>query len=387
MIPILLLDCSPQLLETLQRQGFDVEAGTIGFQTGVRRLPSQVYEKTIFIYDPTSLFQRNGHDIQWGEIQDLTPHFGLERLRSRIESGATCLIFVNPLSLSEGNQNAAYSWIPYMPPLALTHDKLIGSNSFTDYPDLKWKALAPIVNKHDVELPVLRKVMAPPPKQFDNDVFVLMSNGQGDALGVLILRGKGRHILLPKFKSNHEVVETFLHRVLPAMYNLKANVGLVDQYKSPTERATADKLKELDLQRKYVESQLTAGRSELQAARREKSGLINSDATAKNILVYHDIAVRQDAVALHYLYKIIEILENKYGGEAEGIRALGCNAEWKHVKRSANESYGDMRHAPKPGDVIKKWSPEDIKKCFSDTEKIILSYFEALFTPPPSQKV
>jgi hypothetical protein len=58
---------------------------------------------------------------------------------------------------------------------------------------------------------------------------------------------------------------------------------------------------------------------------------------------------------------------------------LGCGTEWRHVKRSANQSYADIRHAPKPGDVIKQWTNEDIKKCFEDTDKVILSYFGTLF--------
>ena len=65
--------------------------------------------------------------------------------------------------------------------------------------------------------------------------------------------------------------------------------------------------------------------------------------------------------------------------EKQEYGTIGCGAEWKHVKRSANESYGDIRHAPKPGDVIKRRTFEDIKKCFQDTEKIILAYFVTLF--------
>jgi hypothetical protein len=387
MIPILLLDCSEELLKRLQKQGYDADAGTVGFQTGARYLPSQVYERTIFIYNPTSFFRKDGGEIQLDDIHNSTPQFAIEKLKERIENGGTCLIFVNPLSKFQKNQNAAYDWIPYMPLIVPTHDKVIISNSFSNYPDSAWELLAPIINKHEMDLPVLWKIKSPPRAPYTNDVFVLMSNNQSDVLGVLILRGSGRLIILPKFKSNDEIIEIFLDRVLPNMYSLKTKVSLVDQYESPAERVTAEKLGELQLQRKYVESQLTAKRSELQSARREKSRIIGADETAKRILIYHDIAVRQDSVALFYLYKILEILENKYAGEAEAIKALGCSAEWKHVKRSANESYGDIRHAPKPGDVIKKWTREEIKKSFSDTEKVVLSYFEVLFTAESPGKV
>ncbi|MGC2765790.1 MAG: hypothetical protein WB607_09815, partial [Candidatus Acidiferrum sp.] len=80
-------------------------------------------------------------------------------------------------------------------------------------------------------------------------------------------------------------------------------------------------------------------RIELEAAKREKSAVINKDATAKQILIYYDQAKRQDDAALFYLYKVIEAIENKYGGEAPAIKAVGAGAEWKSVKKLANESY------------------------------------------------
>jgi len=52
MVRILLLDCSESLKNKLESQWFNVESGTLGFCTGVRKLPSQVYEKDVFIYNP-----------------------------------------------------------------------------------------------------------------------------------------------------------------------------------------------------------------------------------------------------------------------------------------------------------------------------------------------
>ena len=57
---ILLLDCSTDLTTKLKRQGFDVEEGTVGFCNRIRSLPSQVYEKDIFIYNPKSLAKLSG---------------------------------------------------------------------------------------------------------------------------------------------------------------------------------------------------------------------------------------------------------------------------------------------------------------------------------------
>jgi uroporphyrinogen-III decarboxylase len=95
MIRILLLDCGYQLLERLKNQGFDVESGTIGFQTGARQLPSQLYEKQIIVYSPTYLAVTNDGPIQPKDIKEFTPEFNLEYLSATVEAGATLLIFVN----------------------------------------------------------------------------------------------------------------------------------------------------------------------------------------------------------------------------------------------------------------------------------------------------
>ena len=85
------------------------------------------------------------------------------------------------------------------------------------------------------------------------------------------------------------------------------------------------------------------------SAKRKKINVIEADETAKQIQIYYDHSLRQDDAALYYLYKVIESIENKFGGEAVGIAAVGEQVAWKAVKRLANESYRDARHAPKPG--------------------------------------
>src|SRR5712664_2821017 len=123
MIRILLLDCSEQLLKKVKSEGFDVEAGTIGFVNGIRNLPSQVYEKDVFIYSPLWLVA--GWDKS-ARITDVSPEYTIEPLSARIEhGGATCLIFVNRLTDDIHGQNAAYKWIPFMPQILFTKDKAV----------------------------------------------------------------------------------------------------------------------------------------------------------------------------------------------------------------------------------------------------------------------
>jgi hypothetical protein len=338
-----------------------------------------MYEKEIFIYDPQFFARLDGRDLQPRDIKDWSPEYDIRYLQPQIENGATCLVFVNRLSDAIQSQNAAYSWIPFMPQISFTKDKAAEANKFDIYPHWQHAYLKPIAITHNLELPILQKLESPKPQGVHCDVFPLFQNGHGDALGLYLLRGRGALILLPRFRSNEEVIDTFLYRVMPQMYDTGSRIGLVEKYASPFQQLVSSKITELETQRTEVEEGLNHARTELATAKRQKANTIDADPTAKQVLTYYDTATRQDDVALFYLYKIIELMENKYGGEAQGIKALGCAVEWKHVKRSANESYGDIRHAPKPGDVVKKWTADDIKKCFEDTEKVILAFFATLF--------
>ncbi|HLV97007.1 MAG TPA: hypothetical protein VKS44_17575 [Candidatus Acidoferrales bacterium] len=163
MIRILLLDCSRHLESRLKDQGFDVESGTAGFCTGVRRLPSQVYEKDIVVYNPIEI-SLDGGIIYEQMIEDETPEYSLEYLTATIDRGATVVVFLNRLSGNLEAQRIPYRWIPYMPPLDFTSDKLVHANPFESYPDSEWKLLSPIVSIRDLALPVLQKVFSPEPQ-------------------------------------------------------------------------------------------------------------------------------------------------------------------------------------------------------------------------------
>src|ERR1700677_607063 len=94
MLKILLLDCSDALKERLLRQGFDVESGTVGRSTNVRKLPSQVYEKNIFFYNPeTAPSGTLGANMH----KDESPEFDLGHLKETVEDGATFVAFLNPI--------------------------------------------------------------------------------------------------------------------------------------------------------------------------------------------------------------------------------------------------------------------------------------------------
>ncbi len=391
MIRVLLLDCFPELAQKLKSQGFDVEQGTAGYSTGVRQLPCQTYEKDIFIYNPCCVMGVKDRSVEEKDIHNITPEFSLSDIQGRIQSGGTFLVLLNRVSDEMSSQNAAYSWIPFMPSISFTKDNIVVSNPFEGFPDSDCRFLAPIATRTALETPVLLRVKAPPRQNYPRDVFDIFWNGRGDTLGILVKRGAGMLIILPKFRSNDEIIETFLHRVVPKIYEPRTRIGVVDKYIAPMERKALDEIGRLQAAMSEIEKSLGKVRTELGSAQREKVNDISGDPTAKQILGYYDMALRQEDVALFYLYKIIELIEHKYGGEGASITALGLGPEWKLIKKAANASYGDMRHAPKPGDVVKKWSVTEIKSCFEAADKLILAYFGTLFasgapdfTDPPA---
>lgn len=379
MIKILLLDCLPTIAEQLSKQGYNVESGTIGFATGVRFLPSQLYEKQVFFYSPNNLVIRDGRPIEEQEIADVTREYPLEYLEDSIRKGGTFVAFVNRIIDDLKGQSRAYSWIPFMPQIQFTKDKWVGTNAFKYYPDTECRFLAPVVDANKVEVPVLQKLVTPQPQDHPRDIFTLFGNANGEKLGVIIFRGRGSVVVLPKMKSNEEAIATFVQRVLPNMYDLKARVPLIEKFVSPAEARAAEQVAASEATLRQVETELGENRVALATARREKENVIQGHPTAKQILSYFDTALRQDDVALFFLYKAIELIENEQGGEGAAIKRFGLGAEWKFLKKVANASYGDIRHAPRPGDVIRPWTDQDLKDCFEACEKIALAYFNSLF--------
>jgi len=186
-------------------------------------------------------------------------------------------------------------------------------------------------------------------------------------------------IILPECQSNEDIINIFLHRVMPKMYNLETQINLVDKFSSPEEITTREEIKKIEDNIKEFNEALGASKERLTLARLNKIQTIKKDETATLILNYYDLAIQQDDVALFYLYKVIEALEKKYGSEKGSKDILKCNAEWNLIGKLANVSYADIRHAPKPGEKIKEWGEEEIKACFNAAEKIINTYLLTLF--------
>lgn len=381
-LKVLLLDCSPELIAELTKQGFDVESGTVGFCNGRRELPCQPYECEIIIYNPSSIIKGNSGPITFQEIGNYTAEYRLDALQSAIEKGATCVVFLNAIHKSREAIHEAYKWIPWMPHFEFTKDvQIIPLVGLMKEWNIKAEYMIPLLSEHDVNIPVQIKMQpleAHPDSQPKNVVW-LFANKNHECLGVLMRHGRGKLIILPQYKSNDETIKTVLHRVIPRLYNIRSRTKIIDEFQSPDEREAKVKSEKIEKQINLLEAQRGEQRQSIETAKRKKENTIESDETAKSALRYYDSALQQDDVALYYLYKTVEVIENKVGGEKKLKSILKCEKARNYIGEVANASYGDMRHAPKPGEKIKEWSGDEIKECFTATKDIISAYLEILF--------
>ena len=376
---ILLLDCSKKIADRLKKQGFNIESGTIGYCNCIRKLPSQVYEKEVIIYNPSAFARRDGDYISIGHIKNTTPEYDLTYLRDHIRRGAILLIFINRLADDLDKQSEAYGWIPFMPSISSTKDhKPVAVKVGHDF---NFKHLSPIVITDDLKIPIFYKMSFPDQSigVYPRDVITFFYNKNNDSLGGFIKRGQGYLFILPEYKSNEDVINTFLNRVIPVICRQKIQMSLVDKFSSPGEEKLNDKIEKSVAIMEKIEGTVENTKEKLAKATLAKENTINKDKSAIQILSYYNLAREQEDVALFYLYKITEALKKKYGTEKQAKGSISCNAEWNLIGKLANASYADIRHAPDPTEKIKEWSQEDIDKCFHAAEKIVFSYFETLF--------
>jgi hypothetical protein len=75
--------------------------------------------------------------------------------------------------------------------------------------------------------------------------------------------------------------------------------------------------------------------------------------------------------SLHDLYKVIEAIEHRFGGEAPTIAALGVGPAMKFVKRVANERVRDARHAPRADEVVTPNTGAEVGKALEFTIEVL----------------
>jgi hypothetical protein len=398
---ILLLDCSRHLKKRLKRQGFDVVSGTVGFATGIAFLPAPIYEYDVIVYSPKSTDAARKKKITKKDDTESLPTEGspleaelrrhyemsisanqttagdFEPLSGNIKRGANVLIFINHVSDSIERLNAAYWWVPNMPQISPTQDfkPLIPDQLADEFQDVI-NELSPMLILEDLKSPVRHKIML---NEAFNWSVPLFLNRQSDYLGLFLKIGEGRIIMLPEYMNNEYVITNFLNRVLPRLSGQPSRSDLVDAFKSPMEERARDEIDKIESQRKELEESFEAAKIKLVSAERKKMRTLESDETAVRVIAYFKQATQDDDAALFYLYKIIDALEKKFGGAAAAKQKLGNHADWRLIGRITNASYGDIRHAPRPGEVIKRWTKDEIAECFAAAERVLTAYFSTLF--------
>ena len=115
------------------------------------------------------------------------------------------------------------------------------------------------------------------------------------------------------------------------------------------------------------------------AIRRARNDLLGSeDHTLRRCYEYIQDAREREKESLFYLYKAIEAIEDKLGGERKTIEVLNVGSELKFVKRLANEPVKDERHAPKEAGVIERLDRTARTRATECTIRIVRAYEDYL---------
>ena len=378
-VSILLLDCSKELEEKLKRQGFDVASACVGYAQFRRPLPAPVYEYEVIIYNPGTAIEltRDYHNLLHDHVlQDFDP------LLDHLKRGAIVLIFINAFTDDLSLLNEAYSWVPNMPEIAVTRDfkpVVITPVNLLFSPQSKrdaFEEVTPLLQVDNLKLPVRHKIVL---NSDFSEAVPLFRNRQHDVLGLSLKISGGRIIVLPEHKDNEDLIGNFLTRVLPRLRSGPIRRDIVDSFVSPMERTAKQEMQDVESERQTLDQRLEKAQEQLAFGGRSKRKTIESDETAARIISYYNTATQQEDVALFYLYKIIDAIENKFGGATAAKQRVGNDDDWRLIGKIANASYGDIRHAPKPGEIIKPWTKEEIDDCFGAAKRILKAYFTTLF--------
>lgn len=366
---ILLLDCSKKLYTRLKSQGFDVETGSLGYATGVKKLPRPVYEYDIFVYNPTNFRKEIVTDFGLS-IEDKSPEYSVSEINRHISRGAIILAFVNHVTDNIRHLNQIYDWIPDMPQIESTKDYKINTDYLLDW-------VKPIAVTPEVTIPIVTKLVS----NFSSKVTwknPFYYNNNHEVLGTNYSINNGRVIIVPSYKSNENIITIFLNRSIKKLFD-DTNSNLIDLFRSSEEQKIENEIVSIGESIKTLESELEKSNEELATATRTKVNTISSDETSKLIINYYKLATDQEDSAIFYLYKIIDALKKKFG-EKEAKNILKCNKDFNLIGTLANQSYADVRHAPYPEEKIKELTTSEIEACFTSAITIINSYFEHLFS-------
>jgi len=380
-VSIMLLDCSEALRKELEARGYDVSAGTTGYCTGVRSLPRPIYECDVLVYNPTT--QNPKVPIKEEAIADKTPviSFSQDTLAKHISSGGHWLVFANKVSEDPARQGFAYlPFVPGVRDMAFTQDtKTSMSKGLGDLRHMdKYLPVFRAPKVLPIKLPVLVKLDS----SHDNFTTIL-ENARGEALAGLFWWQFGEVLFLPTLENNDNAVLFYMTHIFPKFKHSATPKTLEDEFISPAEADLRAKDDELFVQYGMLEDFYNENKKKLFEATQEKLKLIAADETARWAIECYKEAQEDPARAAGPLFKVLEAIGNKYGNDtAAKLILVDCNAEWNTLKELTNRSDKNARHLPKPGEVVKPLTEDEIRRCFDAAKKMILAYLRALFAGP-----
>lgn len=378
---ILLLDCSDALKVRLEGLGYDVKTGTSGYITGMRTLPCPVYECDLIVYNPTCQPTKVTISAKEGPPTD-TPvlDFSRDTLAKHALGGGHWLVFVNKLSEIEDIQQFAYSFVPGLPRPYFTQDsRFTLSKQLRDEKYMeKYLPLFRSPKSLKITTPIRIKL---PGDKWENFTPFLV-NARGEELAGRTWGNSGTVTCLPTFDNNEEAVLVYLDHVFPKLSNSASRQGIEEFFLSPRELALVDEEVKITKEFTALEGGFHDTKREMAVERKAKLDKIRADETATRLLEFYRVAQEDPTDPWVPLFKIVETISHKFGGEAEGKAALVvCNAEWNLLKRLSNESERNTRHAVRPGEMERPVTNDEIRQSFEAAKKMTCAYFWTLFNP------
>ena len=85
------------------------------------------------------------------------------------------------------------------------------------------------------------------------------------------------------------------------------------------------------------------------------------------------------------MYKLVETVEQWFGSEKETCRALGIQKDLKTIKRLANDSSRDERHAPDLRKPVEPLSPIQRAEAIECARRVLRAFETSLLKHPEAR--
>lgn len=386
MIKILLLDCDESLAKKLTNKGFKVSTGTMGFSDGKRNIPVALYEQNIIFYNPTNIEfalkaekakseKDQGRLHIKGIINETSEVIVGEDITDFLKRSGVIVTFFNALSKDDiKTEYAVQSWIPNVPFSFPTKDRDLINTVNSD--DEQEKAFYYLFKDFSPKLPTKRKSI------YHSDYIYpdyFLENQRRDIIASSYKTDDGLVVVLPEFEDNNKVMLHFMDYVYLALYEIKPNLpDFLELQKTSKIKTLTDKrlvkqklLEETKKEIININTQITEEYNRVE-------NIVKKDPLAASLLGYLEDILDNKLNSWFSAYKITEKVFDYFGNEAEAKKALGLSKEINFIRRIANETHRDTRHAPKPGEVINPPKKEDVDKIVVFSRNIVKASIDKL---------